>query len=554
MTDWHIMDKYNSWFNNFRQSEEYNRLKDHPVAYFCAEYALRPEMSIYAGGLGVLAGDMVKVAFKQHFPMVAVGLYYHCGYQDVPGEKLACDAVAEKLTKLGIEPVLNEKGEKLVLDIPSGDGTIKIQAWKFEQNTIPVYLLDSNIEANSTEDKAVCSQLYAPDRETRIKQELILGVGGFRLLEALNIYPSLYHLNEGHSAFISLEVIRSMILAHGVSFAEAVKLAKDRIVFTNHTLIYEGQDFFDPELIGQELKSYTEDLKTSMKEIVDLGLDGAKLFSMTNLSLKTSCRSNAVSKIHAAKAADLWPGYNMIPITNGVFLEGWDKITNEESIFAEHLGLKKELLEFVNSKYGTDWSENDFIIGWARRFVNYKRPLALFENVKKYLEMIGRAKCKVRVIFSGLPHPADQSGQEMVRQLKNLASGELKDQLVFIDDYNTVVSSKMVAGCDVWLNTPHVGFEACGTSGMKAALNGVLNVSTNDGWLAEIDTKKVGWELDDEKISQSLLQTLGNQVIPMYVGNKEEWVEKMKSAREEIINNFSASRMLKEYIEKLYSK
>lgn len=553
------MDQNEIWFNKFRESPEYRELSEHPVVYLSAEYALSDNLPIFAGGLGVLTGDMIRESFDQHFPMIGVGLYYYHGYKNqYEGDVSLEESRVRNFYSLNLKPVLDDSGNRLLINIPIDGRDVAVQAWAYEENSAKVYLLDTNVTSNSLEDRAICDFLYNQEREIRFKQEMVLGIGGFRLFEALNIYPSLYHMNEGHSAFLSIEVIRSMMRAHGVSFEEAVRLGKEKIIFTNHTLIFEGQEYFDMPLATRMLSGYAEDMRSTVKQIFDLGIsEKSDLLSMTNLSLRSSGLTNAVSRLHAEKANSIWPGFSMIPITNGVHLPTWDQVQNEFELWSDHQQKKRQLLETVKSETGQIWGENELLIGWARRFVNYKRPMAILENIEVFKKMASDQSRPVRLIYAGHPHPADQEGTKVVNQIKELAQGELKGLIVYLENYNLDVAHQLTAGCDIWLNNPDVGYEACGTSGMKAALNGSLAMSTSDGWMAEIDISKIGWELDTHQVNKSILDNLVEQVIPMYYertadGLPDAWLDRMKTARSLISENFSSTRMLRDYIEKMY--
>lgn len=502
-----------------------------PIAYFCAEYALDPNLSIYAGGLGILAGDYLREAADQKVPMVGVGLFYN--FNNSAGLNLAKD----------------DQGNPLRIEVPIQDKKVKAQVFIYQVGLIPVYLLDTNVEENDLSDRRITYKLYTADKEIRLKQELILGIGGLRALGALKIHPLVYHLNEGHSAFLALELIRQEMEERKVGFEEAIGLVKKRIVFTNHTLIAAGREVYSNDLVALMLTDYAQELKVPVSEMVKLGLvQESSTFSMTMLSLRMAGKVNAVSKLHAQKAAAIWADHPMSAITNGIHVGTWDKVKNLKN----HGVCKQELLQFIQKQTDVKWEPNQLLLGWARRFAVYKRPLAILENLERFMSIAQNSQYPVKIVFSGEPHESDEYGKELVQELENLVKNKIGDCVVYLPNYNMNIAGKMAAGCDVWLNTPIVGFEACGTSGMKAALNGVLPCSTRDGWVDEADFSKVGWILDNDHLSENILDVLEQDIVPMYYQRPTEWQEQMQNARAMVLNQFSTARMLREYIEKLY--
>jgi glucan phosphorylase len=544
-----------NWFTSFISSAEYKKFQETPVAYFSAEYALTDKLPIFAGGLGVLAGDFVKEAADRLFPLVAVGLYYREGYvcQKVDQNGVIVEACEIRTpAECGLEAVAEEAGKRIVLQIPIHDRLVSVQAWKYMQHTVPVFLLDTNVETNSPEDKLITNRLYVTDKETRVKQEMVLGIAGIRLLEALHIHPSVYHLNEGHSAMLILDLMRHEMQRHHVSFQDAIAHAKRHVVFTNHTLVSAGNEVFSNDLVSTMLQKYAEELQVPANEIVNLGLiQDSSRFSMTMLSLRIAAKINTVSKMHQQKAQSIWSDHPMECVTNGVHVPTWDGEVGSD-ILAYHTQQKKKLLEYVKTTTGAVWGEDDFVIGWARRMVPYKRPLALFQDVGKFKTLASVSGKPIRVVVSGFAPPGDTDGALLLQQIQHLAENELKEFIVYLPNYDLEVARLMVAGCDVWMNTPVVGFEACGTSGMKAALNGVLPVSTRDGWVNESELFRVGWIVDNEDVNKSIFSLLTGEILPMYYTQKDEWIAHMQNARAMAKNQFSATRMLREYIEKMY--
>lgn len=553
------------WFKEFEKTDQYERLKVRPIAYFCAEYCLANEVPTYAGGLGVLAGDTIREAADRDIPFIAVGLYYKKGYlcetRDVGGSPIEdCKVVMPQ--DVGLEPVVDADGNLLKISIPIQDHDVWCRVWRWKDDRVVVYMLCTDLEENSPQDRQITDRLYVMDKETRFKQEIILGIGGLRLLEALGIHPSLYHMNEGHSAMLALELIRHEMEERGISFDEAKQFARRRMVLTNHTLVAAGNEVYSNDLVGLLLSKYAHELQVPVGDIVRMGLvQESSVFSMTMLALRMTGVVNAVSKLHAQKAKEIWSDHPMVSVTNGIHIPTWDRVQDgfgpQGTIWAKHQELKKDLLAMLKEKVGKEWSDETLLVGWARRIVQYKRPLAIFKDMQRLAEIARHADMPVRFVFAGKPHPSDQEGLRMAKELGELANGELSDFVAYLPDYGYDVAKKLVAGCDVWLNTPVVGFEACGTSGMKAALNGVLPVSTKDGWVDEAEMFKVGWLLDSTRITESTLGVLGNDVVKTYYSRNEEgvpllWEEMMRNSRDMALNQFSATRMVRKYLKLMY--
>lgn len=498
-----------------------------PIAYFCAEYALEANLPIYAGGLGILAGDFLREANDQQIPLVAVGLFYD----------------ADNHAKLEI--VTDDQGQPLRIEVPIQDKKVTAQVFKYLVGVIPVFLLNTNVEGNNSADRLITHKLYVADKETRLKQEIVLGIGGLRTLEALNIHPRAYHLNEGHSAFLALELFRHEMQERKIGFEEAVATARQRIIFTNHTLAAAGREVYSNDLVALMLSGYAEEVGIPVAEVVKLGLvQESTIFSMTILSLRLAGRVNAVSKLHAQKAADIWTDHPMVPITNGIYLKSWDK--NGANLIESHNSHKQRLL----TNFG--WDHRCLVLGWARRFVEYKRPLAILENLDRFAKIARNSQFPVKLIFSGTPHENDANGQKLLQTLAELIKNKIGDFVAYIPNYDLEVAQNLVCSCDVWLNTPVVGFEACGTSGMKAALNGTLPCTTRDGWVDEAELYKIGWLLDNDHLGENIQDVLENDIVPMFYQKPEQWQQHMQNARDMIVNQFSTTRMLEGYLDKLY--
>lgn len=564
------MDNHRSWFNTFRHTKHYSFLKKQPLAYFSIEYALSDQLPTYAGGLGVLAGDYVRELHDQRIPAVAVGLLYQSKYGT---QNQSADESEYNISSLEniLSPVQYDDHKELRVQIPITDHTVYARAWLWKHNTIPVYLLDTNVTQNSPEDRKICDKLYTSDKERRLKQELVLGIGGYRLLEALHIEPSIFHMNEGHSVMLALEILCHEMRKRKISFSEALKLSLHHVVFTNHTLVPGGNEVFAQDLLNFMLDRFAAELEIPVTEITDLGLiPDSSTFSMTRFALRLAGKINGVSKLHASLAAKVWPDYSIEAVTNGIHLPTWDTLLNTSSIpstphhpsntFPAHQNLmpahqknKRTLLNYLKERTGLVWKEDHLVLGWARRIVRYKRPLALFEDTEKLVRLAERAKEPVRIIISGIAHQSDEAGHEMIRSIEETIKKKLPTVAVYLPGYTTQLAGLLTSGCDVWLNTPVVGSEACGTSGMKACLNGVLPLTTKDGWFDEVEIRDIGWQLDNDHVSESLYTRIERDIIPLYYAQaSEEWHTKMQNSRMLMQNHYSTTRMLREYIEKMY--
>lgn len=543
------------WWQQFRASRSYRRFQPRPIAYFCAEFALDPQLPFYAGGLGVLAADVVREASDQRLPMVAVGTYYHGQAPVAPPDA-------------GLARVVDGVGRAITVNVPLGDRHVRLQAWRFDGAPgVPVYLVTTDIPENSPQDRLITERLYPADKERRLQQQIILGVGGLRLLEAAGIHPLVYHLNEGHSAFLALEIISHEMRERAVGFHEAIELARGHIVFTNHTLVAAGQDVYSNDMVAAYLSHLAEELNVPVQELVKIGLvQETSLFSMTMLSLRMASRVNAVSKLHARKAAEIWADHPMVGITNGIHIATWDKLLTQgaklkgqnssSDLWLAHQQNKQLLLDQILEVTGKRWPVDTLLLGWARRIVGYKRPLALFGDLGKFLSLSQDDARPVRLVISGSVQAGDEEGEKLFSELLALVKTRLSATTAYLADYNVELARLLTAGCDVWLNTPVVGFEACGTSSMKAALNGGLPCTTKDGWADEVEMFGVGWVVDSDHVSDSLYQIIGEQIAPRYYqrqnGVPTGWLSHMANARQMVELAFGTTRMLREYVEKLY--
>lgn len=543
------------------------------VAYFCMEFALQDDVHIYSGGLGILAGDFLLEADQQNFPVVGIGLLYSSAYtQHLQGTDPS--NVIEQITpaQAGLIPVVDEKGERITVTIPFQEKLLKIQVWQKQYKHLNLYLLDTNTPENTSDFQNITDRLYSGDKEHRLAQELVLGIGGMRLLKQLKLTPKYYHMNEGHAAFCAFEHIADLMSKLGLSFEDALEKAKSHLRFTNHTLIPAGNDNFSNELITVYLASFAEERSLVINKLLELGnIPGSTLFSMTFLGLRTAEKTNAVSVYHALKAKEIWPDFELLPITNGIYLPRWyspekshawqlgeNAPNNPIDFWHAHQENKDKLMEYILKTTGKNFSGNGLVLTWARRFVQYKRPEVLFWLLERLKHILTSANVPVYLVFAGKGHTHDLQAQEMVKHVYALShSPEFTNNIAYIPNYNASVAQYLVQGSDVWLNTPVEGFEACGTSGMKAGLNGVLQCSTNDGWVREVNWQDKGWTLDNDHISESAYNTIEHEIIPLFLDRNqnaipERWLERMIKTSQIIKERYSSTRMLKDYKEQLY--
>jgi len=599
------------------------------VAYFSAEFGLAECLQIYSGGLGCLAGDHLKSATELGLPLVGVGLLYRNGYFQ---QYLNADGWQQEyysdldFSNLPISPVLGEGGSqiKVAVQMPGRDVTIAV--WKAIVGRVPLYLLDTNVPENDQADRAITSQLYGGDMETRIKQEIVLGIGGVRALEAMGIDPDVCHMNEGHSAFLALERVRRLIEKHNVTFDEARQQAAASHIFTTHTPVPAGIDRFPPEMILRYFKNYVPALRLDMEGLLALGRENVfaknEYFSMAVLAIRTADSLNGVSRLHGEVSRgmwqSIWPGVpdHEVPIghvTNGVHARSWlsgdlielfDRylgsrwqndpadqtvwsLVNEvpdEELWRVHERRRHELIIWTRQKLkaqfrarGTDpdvvramtdaLSPTTLTIGFARRFATYKRATLLLRDPARLKAILSNQSRPVQFLIAGKSHPADGGGKDLIRQIVHFAR-DAGHRIVFIENYDINVAKWLVQGCDVWLNTPKRGMEASGTSGMKAALNGVLNCSIRDGWWDEVNEPDLGWsigqgesypnsEMQDDIESNALYDLLEKQIIPKFYDRDEQgvprqWVSRMKRCITKLAPAFNTNRMVQDYAQKLY--
>lgn len=602
------------------------------MAYFSAEFGITESLPIYSGGLGVLAGDHLKSASELGVPLVAVGLMYQQGYFR---QRLNADGWQLELfprndfPNMPIELVNDENGHPLTIEIDMPGRTAKVQVWRARVGRIALYLMDTNIAENSPEDRHITAQLYGGDQEMRIRQELVLGIGGVRILRALKISPKAFHMNEGHSAFLSLERIRLLMAEKGVSFDEASEAVIASNIFTTHTPVPAGNDMFEPWLIDKYFSDYWPQLGLSREDFLALGRQEPENqdepMSLTVMSLRFSTFRNGVSTLHGSVSRKLWAGVwlglpqNEVPIshiTNGIHTRSW--ISHDiTSLFDRYLGpgwyekpadmsvwqavdhipdgelwrtherRRERLVAFARKlgvaqlrKRGIGASElaeaeeildpEALTIGFARRFATYKRANLILADTDRLARLLNHSERPVQFIFAGKAHPRDNPGKDLIRQIIHISRQEpFRRSMVFLEDYDINIARYMVQGVDVWLNTPLRPMEASGTSGMKAAANGGLNISILDGWWAEGYHPSVGWAIgsgetyDDLEYqntveSQALYNLLEKEVVPLFYDRGLDklprgWITKMKAALSRLAPVFNTNRMVRQYAELFYA-
>jgi starch phosphorylase len=567
---------------NFQELQKHNLklqiLSKKPIAYFCAEFALSDELPIYSGGLGVLAGDVIRQAQEWNFPLVGIGLLYKEGYfkQIIADGHMQAELPAYlNLSQLPVAPAQNLSGRPAKIELPIADRTIFARIWEYTEGSGRVLLLDTDVEENSELDRRLTLNLYPADSEWRIQQEILLGIGGIRALTELGIEPSAYHLNEGHSAFAIIEIAHQYMKRTGAEFSKGLTYACSRTVFTNHTLIPSGNDVFEKSMVARLLQSYADHLGLPIDEVLRMGTvpNAADYFSMTHLALSASSKASAVSKAHAQFAKITLPEAQLIPITNGVNRIFWQNPKmqtlseqllkgaeiSDEKIWEIHRNLKQEITDYLSSTQGCHLDPDILTITWARRIATYKQPLLLFSDISRLVQIINSETRPVQIILSGKAHPNDTPAKALISEvLKIINHHGLEKRIVFLPNYNLKLARLLTAGSDVWLNTPIKGQEACGTSGMKAGLNGVLQFSISDGWTDEIDLHKLGFPISPVDSMTDLYNVLEQSIVPMYYGQTgknqplPEWMKMMRGTITEIGSNFTTERMMEQYITKLY--
>ncbi len=539
----------------------------HPVAYFCAEYGLEANLPWYAGGLGVLAGDTVKQASDSALPFIGIGLLYRGDkmVQEISpeGEQSEKDFVYDPVAA-GLEHVYLQD-EPLFVKVHLTVRDVWLRCWKKTfANGVVLYLLDADTDQNEPEERDLTRKLYFGSDEEQLQQQLLLGIGGVKLIKKLGITPAVYHINEGKPAFLHWQLIRSLMDTHKIDYTAARQLAVNCTVYTNHTLVPAGNKFYPADLVKQYADYYASKMNISVDRLLMPGLDEAgSTFSVTDFALNSSRKANGVSEYHSRLSQENWPSYHWVNVTNGVHLPTWQDsempkfVAMPDSLWHRHQELKAKTEEFVRSRTGYGYDSRQLVIGWARRLAGYKQLHIIFSDLARLKSILHHAEKPVKLLISGKAHQGDTAGKELLQKVIGYLQNDLAGQALYIPNYDIEIAKHMTSGVDVWLNTPELGKEACGTSGMKAIANGVLQLSVPDGWLAEVDYTAFGWKLDHENTDESIYYLLENEVVPLFYqrdndGLPAEWIKKMVAAIHKS-QHFCTKRMLEEYKNLLYS-
>lgn len=634
MEEYHrVMSVYNGYLKKSKHDEidGYLDASNDLIAYFCAEFGLHESFPIYSGGLGILAGDHCKAISDLGVPFIAIGLLYRQGYFtqriDGHGNQIA-DYPVTRFSELPIHRATDEDGNKIYVDIDLPGRKVKLKVWKALAGHTRMYLLDSNLPENSEQDRKITYQLYGGDNVMRLQQEMVLGIGGVRMIRKLGLQPTVWHINEGHAAFLILERCRELV-EQGMDFNSALELVAAGNVFTTHTPVPAGHDMFDHELMQEYFSRCSELLKIDFETFMKLGEspNAEHSFNMTALSLRGSRFHNGVSRIHGNKASEMesyiWPEIPphenpLTYVTNGVHVptflarewvnlfdmryrnwrnqllnkKYWKRIDDipDHRFWSLRQELKSQMLESIHRLTLIRYHKNKanealinrttqliskpesdvLVLGFARRFATYKRATLLFKDPERLARLLNNPDKPVILVFAGKAHPNDHPGQDLIKTIHDFShQPEFQGRIILLEDYNMSMARTLVTGVDVWVNTPQYPMEASGTSGEKAAINGVLNLSVLDGWWGEGYDGKNGWgiiphgsdvdeEVRDREEANDLLDILENEVIPIFYnrgkqGYSKYWVKLSKASMKSCIPRFNASRMVMDYVKKLYA-
>ena len=602
------------------------------VAYFCMEYGIHSALKIYSGGLGMLAGDYVKEASDSNVDMCAIGFLYRFGYftqtLSMDGQQIA-KYEAQNFNSIPVERVLDAEGNPVVVDVPYTNYQVHASVWVANVGRVKLYLLDTDNDMNSEFDKPITHSLYGGDWENRLKQEILLGIGGMQLLKKLGIKKDVYHCNEGHAALCNLQRLCDYVES-GLSFNEAMELVRASSLYTVHTPVPAGHDYFDEGLFGKYMGGYPAKLGISWDEFIGMGRqnpdDHSERFCMSTFACNTCQEVNGVSKLHGWVSqkmfAPIWNGYypeenHVGYVTNGVHFPTWaatewkqlygkyfdknfmsdqsnqniwEAIYNvdDEEIWKTRKGLKQKLVDYIRVQFRETWLKNQgdpsrvvsllesidsnaLIIGFCRRFATYKRAHLLFTDLDRLSKIVNNPERPVKFLFAGKAHPADGAGQGLIKKIYEISQRpEFLGKIIFLEDYDFMLARRLVSGVDIWMNTPTRPLEASGTSGEKAEMNGVVNLSGLDGWWLEGYRERAGWALtakrtyqnqghQDQLDAATIYSLLENEIIPMFYnknkkGYSEEWIQVIKKSIATIAPHYTMKRQLDDYYDRFYCK
>lgn len=628
-----IMESVKQVYKKFRDYMDVEPDATRPsVAYFCMEYGINQVVKIYSGGLGMLAGDYMKEASDSNVNMCGVGFLYRYGYfkqtLSMDGQQIA-NYDAQNFNSLPVERVLDENGQPMVVDVPYMNYQVHAYVWAMNVGRIKLYLLDTDNDMNSEFDRPITHALYGGENENRLKQEILLGIGGMLTLKKLGIKKEIYHCNEGHAALCNLQRLIDYI-KEGLSFNEALELVRASSLYTVHTPVPAGHDYFDESLFGKYMGGYPQMLGITWDEFIGMGRinpeDHSERFCMSTFACNTCQEVNGVSKLHGWVSqrmfAPIWKGYypeesHVGYVTNGVHFPTWtatewrkvyakyfDKNyiydqSNESlwhaiynvpdaEIWETRMALKKKLVNYIREKFAATWLKNQgdpsrvvalldsitpnaLYIGFCRRFATYKRAHLLFTDLERLSKIVNNPERPVKFIFSGKAHPADGAGQGLIKKIFEISQRpEFLGKIIFLEDYDMQLARRLVSGVDIWMNTPTRPLEASGTSGEKAEMNGVVNLSVLDGWWVEGYREGAGWALKQERTYQNqgyqdqldaatIYSLLENEILPLYYNRNEQgfsegWIKTIKNSIATIAPHYTMKRQLDDYYDKFYSK
>lgn len=628
-----IMESVKQVYKKFRDYMDVEPDATRPsVAYFCMEYGINQVVKIYSGGLGMLAGDYMKEASDSNVNMCGVGFLYRYGYfkqtLSMDGQQIA-KYDAQNFNSLPVERVLDENGQPMVVDVPYMNYQVHAYVWAMNVGRIKLYLLDTDNDMNSEFDRPITHALYGGDNENRLKQEILLGIGGMLTLKKLGIKKEIYHCNEGHAALCNLQRLIDYI-KEGLSFNEALELVRASSLYTVHTPVPAGHDYFDESLFGKYMGGYPQMLGITWDEFIGMGRinpeDHSERFCMSTFACNTCQEVNGVSKLHGWVSqrmfAPIWKGYypeesHVGYVTNGVHFPTWTA-TEWRKVYAKYfdknyiydqsneslwhaiynvpdaeiweirMALKKKLVNYIREKFAATWLKNQgdpsrvvalldsitpnaLYIGFCRRFATYKRAHLLFTDLERLSKIVNNPERPVKFIFSGKAHPADGAGQGLIKKIFEISQRpEFLGKIIFLEDYDMQLARRLVSGVDIWMNTPTRPLEASGTSGEKAEMNGVVNLSVLDGWWVEGYREGAGWALKQERTYQNqgyqdqldaatIYSLLENEILPLYYNRNEQgfsegWIKTIKNSIATIAPHYTMKRQLDDYYDKFYSK
>ena len=578
------------------------------VAYFSMEYGLTNVLKIYSGGLGVLAGDYLKEASDSNVDMCAVGFLYRYGYftqtLSMDGQQIA-NYEPQNFNSLPLTQVTQSNGEPMVLEVPYPGRTVYAYIWKVSVGRVPLYLMDTDIPQNSEWDRSITHQLYGGDWENRMKQEYMLGIGGIMMLNKLGIKKQIYHCNEGHAALINVQRLVDYIQNDGLTFNQAMEVVRASAIYTCHTPVPAGHDYFDEGLFGRYMGEFPGKLGISWQEFIDMGRENPgsnEKFSMSVFALNTCQEANGVSWLHGKVSqrmfAPVWKGYfpeelHVGYVTNGVHMPTW-AATEMKKFYMDKLGKEvfddqsKKLFDYIRIQYRDTWlknqgdplkvvsildklNPNSLWIGFGRRFATYKRAHLLFTDLDRLAKIVNNEKYPIQFVFTGKAHPADGGGQGLIKHIVEISRRpEFLGKIIFLENYDMRLARRLISGVDVWLNTPTRPLEASGTSGEKAEMNGVLNFSVLDGWWYEGYVEGAGWALTDKRTYENqqyqdqldaatIYHMLETEIIPTYYaknskGYSPDWIQYIKNSITKIAPDYTMKRMLNDYEDRFYHK